>query len=70
MEAIETSQREPVKRLSRKSSQPLIPPDRPPHVDGKSEEEDENGPKVTSEFSQLRILLVEGVYGRKTTNSR
>jgi len=65
MEAIEISQREPGKRLSRKGSQPLIPPEQPPHVDAKSEEEDENGPKVASEFSQLKVLLVEGVSVRK-----
>jgi len=71
MEAIETSQREPGKRLSRKSSQPLIPPERPPPVGAKSEEEeDENGPKAMSEVNQLKVLLVEGVPGQKTNNDR
>lgn len=70
MEAIEATQREPGKRLSRENSQPLIPPDKPPKTEAKSEQEDENGPEVVSEVSQLKVLLVEGLSRKKPANVR
>ena len=71
MEAIEATQRqEPGKRLLRENSQPLIPPDNPPKTEAKSEQEDENGPEVVSEVSQLKVLLVEGLSRKKPANVR
>lgn len=70
MEAIEATQRESGKRLSREISQPLIPPDKPPKTEAKSEQEDENGPEVVSEVSQLKVLLVEGLSRKKPANIR
>jgi len=70
MEAIEAAQREPGRRLLRKISQALISSDQPPQTEAKSEQEDENGPKVVSEVSQLKVLLVEGLSGKKWVNVR